>query len=163
MTNIYLGIGTNLGDKAHNIQTCLTFLEQQLGNLICCSSIYESEPVGFASAHTFMNVVALFQTSLAPLDLLRVTQQIEKDMGRTQKSECRITNGALHITHFDRIIDIDILLYGDLHQTFHDSAGTPILILPHPRMQERDFVMIPLREIKGNDCFFETFETFRKS
>ncbi len=149
MTDIYLGIGTNLGDKAHNLQTCLTLLEQQVGNLICCSSIYESEPVGFMSKNTFMNQVAHFQTTLSPLDLLRVTQQIEKDMGRTQKSEWRMANGECRIVHFDRIIDIDILLYSDLHQTFHDPDGNPILTIPHPRMQERPFVMIPLEEVEN--------------
>ncbi len=143
----YLGIGTNLGDKEANIHTCLQLLEQKVGNIVRCSSLFYSAPQDFCSDNQFINVVVNMQTTLLPLELLQVTQAIERDMGRTQKSEWKTTNGALRITHFDRIIDIDILYYDDLHQTFFDEAGQAILILPHPRIQERDFVRIPLQEI----------------
>ena len=82
-----------------------------------------------------MNAVVFMQTELSPRQLLAVTQDIEKRLGRTAKSE----GGVYH----DRPIDIDILLYGDLH------INQPDLIIPHPRMHQRDFVMRPLNEIRG--------------
>ncbi len=152
-STIYLGIGTNLGDKEANLHTCLQLLEERVGQLTQCSSPYYSTPQDFTSTNDFINLVVQMQTTLSPIELLYTTQAIEREMGRTQKSEWQITDGEKHLTHFDRIIDIDILYYDNLSTTFCDDSGKEILILPHPRMQERDFVMVPLREIfAGKDA-----------
>ncbi len=151
--DVYLGIGTNLGDKEENIRTCIRLLAENVGHVVRCSSFFRSAPVGFTSENNFVNAVVHVQTQLSPLALLAATESIERKMGRTQKSEWQITNGEKHLTHFDRIIDIDILYYDNLSATFYDDSGKEILILPHPRMQERDFVMVPLREIfAGKDA-----------
>ena len=97
------------------------------------SSFIETEPWGFESKHPFLNAACLVLTKLSPEECLKATQQIERELGRKRKSK----NGVYH----DRPIDIDLLMYGDL------TLSTPKLTLPHPRMKERDFVMIPLREI----------------
>ncbi len=149
MTDVYLGIGTNLGDKEANIRTCLQMIEDRVGHIVKCSTFFYSKAQDFVSEHDFVNIAVHIQTQLSPLALLDVTQSIEREMGRVQKSERRTTNGEQRITHFDRIIDIDILFYGDLEQVFTDEAGEDILIIPHPRMAEREFVTIPLREIYG--------------
>ncbi len=147
MTDIYLGIGTNLGDKEANIRTCLQLLEDRVGHIVKYSTFFYSKPEGFVSDNDFVNVAVHLRTSLTPLALLDITQTIEREMGRTQKSEHRIVNGESRIVHSDRIIDIDILYYGDLQQVFQDAEGQEILIIPHPRITERDFVRIPLAEI----------------
>ena len=134
----YLGVGTNLGDRALNLSTALRYLDARVGQQIRCSSVYHSQPQGFVSANEFENIVVSYHTTLAPLQLLNVTQSIEKAMGRTSKS----VNGEYH----DRIIDIDLLLC-------YDDKGLPVrmtthtLTLPHPHMRQRDFVMVPLQEI----------------
>ena len=134
----YLGIGTNLGDRNANIRTALSLLHERTGELLRCSAPYHSAPVGFVSDNAFVNVVASFRTPLTPRELLAATQNIERTMGRTEKS----VNGQYR----DRIIDIDLLLcFADNGEPL--TCSTPDLTLPHPRMQERDFVMVPLREI----------------
>ena len=130
---VYLGIGTNLGDKEENIQRALCLLEERVGELLRCSSMYHSKPWGLVSKNDFVNVVAAFVTELSPHELLERTQQVEKAMGRIKKSG----DGVYH----DRVIDVDILLYGDQH------VEEPGLVIPHPLMGERDFVMVPLNEI----------------
>lgn len=110
-------------------------LAERVGDVLALSGFYETEPWGFQSDNTFLNAALRLETTLSPLELLKATQQIELEMGRTQKS-----NGAYH----DRIIDIDILLYDDL------ILQTPELTLPHPLMHERPFVMEPLAEIAPN-------------
>ena len=110
-------------------------LAERVGDVLALSGLYETEPGGVQSENTFLNAALQLETSLSPLGLLKTTQEIEIEMGRTQKS-----NGAYH----DRIIDIDILLYDDL------VLQTPELTLPHPLMHERLFVMEPLAEIAPN-------------
>ena len=129
----YLALGTNLGDRPANMRRALDLLGQQVGTVERCSSWMETEPQGFSSPHPFLNAVCLVATTLSPLQLLAATEDIERQMGRTTKSR----DGIYH----DRIIDIDILLYDDLH------LSSPTLTIPHPRMQLRSFVMKPLREI----------------
>lgn len=131
-TDAYLGLGSNLGDRHTLLLKAIELLAQHVGRLVRCSSFIETEPWGFASEHRFLNAVALFRTTLTPHELLTATQDIERQLGRSEKS-----NGTYH----DRPIDIDILLYGDA------VIDEPDLKIPHPRMQERDFVMRPLREI----------------
>ncbi len=134
---IYFSIGTNLGNREANLQYALQLLDSRVGQQIACSSIFYSAPQGFESEHQFANIVVVYCTDYTPEQLLLLTQQIEREMGRTQKS----INGI----HFDRIIDIDLL------QAIHDSSPityhSDTLTLPHPRMRERDFVMIPLQEV----------------
>lgn len=137
---IYFGIGTNLGNRKANLQTALQLLDERVGEQLACSSVYRSAPQGFVSDNEFANIVAVYETEYSPEEVLLLTQQIERDMGRTRKS----VNGVYH----DRVIDIDLL------QARGDEANEAIrrsgerLTLPHPRMQERDFVMIPLREVE---------------
>ena len=129
----YLSLGTNLGDKEHNLLSAISEIERRIGPVKAQSAFLATEPWGFESQNTFLNAAIRIKTELSPLELLDETQQIERDLGRQQKS----VNGQYH----DRIIDIDILLYDDLH------ISTPRLTLPHPHMHERDFVLIPLKEI----------------
>lgn len=135
MAIVYLALGTNIGNKRRNMITAAALLAERVGDVLALSGFYETEPWGFQSENTFLNAALQLDTSLSPLELLKATQEIEIEMGRTQKS-----NGAYH----DRIIDIDILLYDDL------VLQTPELTLPHPLMHERLFVMEPLAEIAPN-------------
>ena len=126
-------MGTNLGDKRKNIAEAIKNIGELVGDVERQSALYETEPWGFRSDNRFVNAAVCVDTQLSPRRLLEVTQRIEREMGRTLKSD----GGEYH----DRIIDIDILLYGDLH------IDEPDLKIPHPLMHERDFVMTPLNEI----------------
>ncbi len=129
----YLSLGTNLGDKRKNIAEAINNIGELVGDVVRQSALYETEPWGFRSDNRFVNAAVCVDTQHSPRRLLEVTQRIEREMGRTLKSD----GGEYH----DRIIDIDILLYGDLH------IDEPDLKIPHPLMHERDFVMTPLNEI----------------
>ena len=136
---IYFGIGTNLGNREENLRTAVQMLHERVGECLACSSIYRSAPQGFVSENEFANIVAVCETNYPPDEVLAITQQIECEMGRTEKS----VNGIYH----DRLIDIDLL------QAKGDEAirrSGERLTLPHPRMHERDFVMIPLREVEDS-------------
>lgn len=139
-TDIYLGLGSNLGDRHTLLLQAIERLIQRVGPMLRCSSFIESEPMGFESEHPFMNAVALLQTELSPCQLLEVTQQIERELGRTDKSQKPTANSQP--MYHDRTIDIDILLYGD------QNINEPDLQIPHPRMEERPFVMEPLYEVQ---------------
>ena len=132
MALVYLGLGTNIGNKRKNMVTAAALLAERAGDVLSLSSFYETEPWGFASENTFLNAALELETACSPMESLRLTQQIEREMGRTQKSD-----GSYH----DRIIDIDILLYGN------EVAHHEDLVVPHPLMQQRLFVMQPLAEI----------------
>lgn len=129
----YLSLGSNLGDRHATMQSAILLLDSQAGTVDRVSSAIETEPWGFKSANKFLNMCVRITTTLSPEQLLTTTKNIELQLGRTTKS----VNGQYH----DRPIDIDILTYDDLR------INTPSLTLPHPHMHERDFVMIPLREI----------------
>ncbi len=133
MHKVYLSLGTNLGDKEHNLMVAIKEIERRIGPVSGQSAFMATKPWGFSSENDFLNAAVCCETSLQPLDLLHETQEIERDMGREGKS----AGGQYH----DRIIDIDILLYDDLH------VDTPELTIPHPHMHERDFVLVPLKEI----------------
>lgn len=137
MTSVYLSLGTNLGDKERNIAEAINKIGELIGDVVRQSALYATKPWGFESGNDFINATVCVDTELSPRKLLAMTQQIERSMGRTEKSK----DGVYH----DRLIDIDILLYGKLH------INEPDLKIPHPLMNERDFVMIPLKEIMGND------------
>ena len=141
---VYLGIGTNLGDREANLRRAIELVHERVGECMACSSIYRSAPQGFVSENQFANIVAVCQTNHSLVEVLRITQAIEREMGRTEKS----INGIYH----DRVIDIDLLQAFDGNRITDNGRGIEVtsdtLILPHPRMQERDFVMIPLREVE---------------
>ncbi|MCI7039275.1 MAG: 2-amino-4-hydroxy-6-hydroxymethyldihydropteridine diphosphokinase [Bacteroidales bacterium] len=130
---VYLGLGTNLGDKQKNLNDAIRMLGNQVGEVEKVSSVIETEPEGFKSDNMFLNAVVKVRTALSPFEILDITQDVEKSLGRKEKS----SNGIYH----DRVIDIDILLYDDI------NISTPRLVIPHPRMAQREFVMTPLTEI----------------
>ena len=141
MHKLYLGLGSNMGDRRQNIEKAVALIGERVGEVVRQSSLMETEPWGFASDTLFLNGVVLCQTELSPREVLQATQKIEREMGR-KKSEKRGANSQLSTRHYqDRPIDIDILLYDDL------CIDEPDLKIPHPLMEQRDFVMIPLREI----------------
>ena len=121
-----------MGDKRNNMITAVALLSERVGNILALSDLYETTPWGFVSENSFLNAALMMDTSLLPLDILSVTQDIELTMGRTTKSD-----GEYH----DRVIDIDILMYDDW------VIDTPLLTLPHPLMHQRSFVLGPLSEI----------------
>ena len=130
---VYLGLGTNLGDKEQNLRMTIKKIEERIGNVVSLSAFYATAPWGFSSENSFLNAAVCVETTLLPLQVLEETQRIERELGRTEKS----VNGL----YADRLIDIDLLLYDD---RVMDAEG---LILPHPLMTERRFVMEPLSEI----------------
>ena len=131
--SLYLSLGSNLGDREDMLRRAIALIGERVGKVQRVSSFIETEPWGFQSEHPFLNAACLVLTTLSPLECLDATQQIERELGRRTKS----SGGIYH----DRPIDIDLLMYDDL------QLSTPRLTLPHPHMHERDFVMIPLREI----------------
>lgn len=128
-----MSLGANLGDRESNIKLAIQQISELIGPVVRQSALLETAPWGFSSANTFINAAVCSQTSLSPREVLKATQDIERALGRTQKS----TDGQYH----DRPIDIDILLYDDLH------VNEPDLVIPHPHMNERQFVLQPLSEI----------------
>lgn len=132
MAFVYLGIGTNLGEKEQNLQSAILKINTEIGDVRQVSSFYSSVPWGFVSANDFLNAVLLVDTLLTPDELLCELKLIEKKMGRTSKTTRKYT---------DRIIDIDILLYENR------IVAAPGLNIPHAQMAQRDFVLIPLAEI----------------
>ncbi len=130
---VYLGLGTNLGDREANMRLALRLIGERVGTVEACSKLHFTEPWGFVSDNEFANAVARVATTLSAQGVLEATQGIERDMGRTEKS----VEGQYH----DRIIDIDILLFGN------NKITAPGLEIPHPLMLKRDFVMLPLREV----------------
>jgi 2-amino-4-hydroxy-6-hydroxymethyldihydropteridine diphosphokinase len=130
---VYLGLGSNLGRRRQKIRQAYSEIERLVGPIVRQSAFHETQPWGFESPHPFLNTVILVETTLTPREVLLATQQIERQLGRRSKS----VGGQYH----DRPIDIDILLYDDL------TVDEPDLRIPHPLMQQRDFVMIPLHEV----------------
>ena len=162
---VYLSLGSNLGQREENLRKAIRLIHERVGEVVRQSSFIETEPWGFESDHPFMNAAVLCLTEKSPREVLRLTQQIERDLGkskehatqRSQSSKLKVLRpkgqsdqGRLQSSKFkvqsskfhDRPIDIDILLYDDL------TVDEPDLQIPHPLMYERDFVMIPLKEIR---------------
>ncbi len=133
MPTTYLSLGSNLGDRKQLLHTAINEIAERVGRIEAISSCIETEPVGFDSVHLFLNMAVRVRTELNPYELLKVLKQLERDLGRTRKSHDGV--------HYDRTIDIDILLYDNL------EINSEELQIPHPRMWERDFVMRPLKEI----------------
>jgi len=148
MAEVYVSLGTNLGDKDNNLRTAVRLMQERIGKVISLSSFYETAPWGFQSEHSFLNAAACIGTRLSPEQLLLVTQQIERELGRTQKSSGNV--------YKDRLIDIDLLMYDDLQ--IHSDQ----LVLPHPLMTERRFVLEPLAEIAPETIHPVTGKTIRE-
>ena len=127
---VYLGLGSNLGERAANLERAIAALGAAGIEIVRRSSLYATEPVGFGPQNWFLNCVLEAATELMPRQLLRSTQQVERDLGRR-----RMVRGG------PRVVDIDILLYAGSVVRMAD------LEIPHPRMAERRFVLAPLAEI----------------
>ncbi|HPT13237.1 MAG TPA: 2-amino-4-hydroxy-6-hydroxymethyldihydropteridine diphosphokinase [Bacteroidales bacterium] len=131
MVITYISTGSNVGDRFAAISRAREALNSKAGIVTMHSSVYETEPWGFNSETSFLNQVLILQTSLSPARLMNTILDLEKEMGRRRS----------HLRYEPRVIDIDILLYGkDVYNTHH-------LQIPHPRMNQRKFVLIPLAEI----------------
>ena len=133
MSTVYLGLGTNLGDKEVQLRTAVNEIEKRIGRIMILSAFYTTIPWGFTSEHTFLNAACAVETSLNPYELLSVTQDIEKNLGRKHKS--------VEHHYADRLIDIDILFFDQI--IIHEAD----LQIPHPLLTKRDFVLKPLVEI----------------
>jgi 2-amino-4-hydroxy-6-hydroxymethyldihydropteridine diphosphokinase len=131
MAKVYISLGSNMGDRLDNLRDALQKLHNTAGiKVINISQVYETEPVGYEDQDWFYNAVALLEVELSPLELLKLMMATEQELGRKR------------LIHWGpRTIDLDILLYDDLVINQKD------LIIPHPRMAERAFVMVPLSEI----------------
>lgn len=148
---VYLGLGANLGQKEQTLAHAIEEIGEQVGHVDARSALYYSEPWGFRSEHQFVNAVVRVITTLSPLQLLNVTQRIERLLGKrarhnTLRGKETDTPNAEPASvqrpqYQDRPIDIDILLYDDI------KVETAELTIPHPLMNERPFVMEPLNEI----------------
>jgi 2-amino-4-hydroxy-6-hydroxymethyldihydropteridine diphosphokinase len=126
---IYIALGTNVGDRLANLQAALTALAPQV-ELQAKSAVYETEPWGYADQPAFLNMVVRGETDLSPLALLKHLKDLELALGRTPT----FRNGP-------RLIDLDILFYDNL------VIDTPPLVIPHPRLHERAFVLVPLADV----------------
>jgi 2-amino-4-hydroxy-6-hydroxymethyldihydropteridine diphosphokinase len=131
MKIVFLGIGTNLGNRENNLKNAIASIGLSIGPVLMSSSIYETEPWGFQSEEEFLNIVLKLETNLAPVVLLERIHTIESLLGRVRGPE----------QFSSRVIDIDILLYEDM------IIDEDNLKIPHPLLQERRFVLVPLCEI----------------
>ena len=140
----YLSLGSNLGNREQTLQEAVQRIGQQIGTVTRCSSFFYSEPWGFESEHPFCNLCCCVETSMAPMDVLTATQAIERELGRIRKSKIENRKSI----YSDRPIDIDIIRAFDDQQK-EIVSNDPLLTIPHPLYKQRDFVVIPLREIGG--------------
>lgn len=136
MAWLYLGLGANLGQREKTLQRAIERIQETIGPIVARSAFYHSEPWGFSSENTFLNACLIVETDLDARACLRLTQNIEKELGRTMKTE----NAQYH----DRLIDIDILFYDNLILNEKD------LTIPHPLLHKREFVLKPLSEIAAD-------------
>ena len=131
---VYLGIGTNLGNREKNLNEALTLIKEHIGRVSQVSAVYETEPWGFESENDFLNMAAEVETKLKPSGLLGRILMIEANMGRLRDDK----------KYSSRLIDIDILFYGE------KILEAKSLVIPHPGLHERKFVLVPLNEIAGD-------------
>ena len=131
MNKVYISIGTNIGNREQNLKVAVEMLrKKEQVNVLAVSSIYETAPIGYIDQPSFLNIVVLIETSCTAQESLILCQSIENELGRVRE-----------IRWGPRIIDLDILLYNN------DNIEVENLIVPHPRMYERAFVLVPLLEI----------------
>ena len=146
---VYLGLGTNLGDKELNLRVALQKIEERIGKIISLSAFYATAPWGFQSENNFLNTAVGVETVLSPVGILESTQRIEQEIGRLHKSRDGV--------YSDRLIDIDLLLYGD--KVLQDER----LIVPHPLMTDRKFVLNPLPRLHRTlfiRCFIRRLKSY---
>ena len=133
----YLSLGANIGEREQTLRQALQMLEQQVGPIRRCSNFFYSAPWGFQSAHALCNLCCAVETTKEPLEVLHLTQAIERALGRMQKS----VDGSYH----DRTIDIDLIRV--FNEQKEVTIHSPELTIPHPLWEERAFVKVPLHEI----------------
>lgn len=133
MEEVLLSLGSNMGDRAATLRKAVAMMGERAGEVTAVSGIYEAEPWGFSADTTFYNMVAAVKTRLEPLEFLAEILAIEAMLGRVRDPDSE--------RYTSRPIDIDILFFGD---RIVDTSG---LIIPHPRLHERRFVLVPLNEI----------------
>lgn len=131
METAFLGLGSNLGDREGNLRKAIMEISRSAGKVVASSPVYETEPWGFRSEQDFLNMAVRLETDLGASELLMRLLEIEKQLGRKRTGE----------QYSSRVIDIDILLYGDL---IINENG---LKIPHPRLHQRKFVLVPLCDI----------------
>ena len=129
---VYLGLGSNIGDRAENIEKALLLISARVGKVLHISSFYESEAWGYHSNNKFLNIAAAVETTLLPEKILQKIKKIESILGRNEKKSD---------SYEDRLIDIDILFYNDL------IFCAAQLVIPHPHIEKRKFVLVPMLEI----------------
>lgn len=132
MAKIYLGLGSNLGDKEVYLLKAIEQIEKQIGPVVARSVFFVSEPWGFESGNSFLNACVVAETTIDPTGCLRLMKGIERKLGRPEK-----VSGE----YKDRVIDLDILFYDDLILVEAE------LVIPHPLLHQRKFVLEPLAEI----------------
>ena len=138
MSLVFLSLGSNLGDRLENLKSAVEKLRSRL-SLVSCSSVWETAPVDCpAGSSAFLNAVCSFECGMEPLELLRFAKEIEKALGRKEKT----------VLNEPRPMDVDILSFGNVELSSEE------LTIPHPRMEERLFVLAPLREIQKKDFLF---------
>ena len=140
----FLGIGSNLGNREQTICEALRLLDEAIGKRVSVAPLIYTAPQGFASEHEFCNTVARYESALQPMEVLARTQAIEQQLGRTEHSTILPDGSKLYA---DREIDIDLIQVFD-NEGKEITINTPTLTLPHPRMNEREFVLQPLKAVK---------------
>ncbi|WP_419960544.1 2-amino-4-hydroxy-6-hydroxymethyldihydropteridine diphosphokinase [Psychrobacillus sp. BM2] len=134
MNTVFISLGSNIGNRFGYLQQAVRLLQQvERMNVVNVSSVYETDPVGYEDQAAFLNMVVEIKTSLTPHEILKKCNEIEAQLGRTRE-----------IHWGPRTVDLDILLYNE------ENMKTQDLIIPHPRMMERGFVLIPLVELQVN-------------
>ena len=147
MNKVYLSLGTNIGDREHNLMLAVHMLQNRSGvEVKSISSIYETAPVGYVDQPSFLNIVLLIETAFTALECLEICQSIENELGRVRE-----------IRWGPRIIDLDILLFNN------DNIEVENLIVPHPRVFERAFVLVPLMEIASSQSLSEQLQKAKES
>jgi 2-amino-4-hydroxy-6-hydroxymethyldihydropteridine diphosphokinase len=132
MAEVYIGLGSNLGNRVGNLEGARAAIAKQAGEIRALSSIYDTAPWGPVPQDNYLNQVVCIETALTPQELLGTLHEIERTFGRDRKSEVR---------YGPRTLDLDILIYD------HRSIVADDLAIPHPRIAERAFVLVPLAEI----------------
>lgn len=140
LNSVILSLGSNIEDRLYYLKSAINHLEEIIGEVKNVSSIYESEALGFESDIDFLNLCVEIETTFSPIELLKKTQEIELDIGRTKKS-----NGSYE----SRKIDIDIIFYGN------EIINTETLTIPHKLFKNRLFVLLPLKEIYDSSYYPE--------
>ena len=137
----YLGLGSNLGDRAAHLQSAVDGLAVRAGRVVAISPVYETEPVGGPPQPDYLNAVVALETALSPRDLLGVAKALEADAGREPPPGPGASPEEAATRWGPRTLDVDVLLVGD------ERVDEPDLVVPHPRIHQRAFVLAPLADV----------------